>query len=52
MWGELEYEEDGYIEDDYFIPNGKSSLRFRIQGKSPDSIDEMLNTIVKFCKLQ
>lgn len=49
MWGELDYEEDGYIDDDdNFISNDKTSLRFRIRGRSPETIDEMLNTVVEF----
>lgn len=47
-WCSMEYEKDGYIEDDCFILNGKTSLRFCIQGDSPDVIKEITQVVKEF----
>lgn len=50
--GSMQYEESGFVnEENYFIPNGKASLRFRIEGYSPESIKLMRETIEEFKEL-
>ncbi|PGS55104.1 hypothetical protein [Bacillus sp. AFS041924] len=49
--GNMSFEEDGYIdEDDYFQPNGLMSLRYRIEGESPEVISEITAAVRKFKK--
>ena len=52
VWGSLRYEEDGYItEDNYFEPNGKTSLRFSIEGESPEVIPEITQAVEEYKEL-
>ena len=46
--GRMTYEEDGYVEDNEFFRNGDIMLRFRIEGESPDVIDEITSAVRKF----
>jgi hypothetical protein len=51
VWGNMSFEEDGYIdEDDYFQPNGFITLRYRIEGESPEVISEITAAVRKFKK--